>query len=134
MRRTGGAVGLFDGDCCLARAASVAELIPLFHAVLDGAIVQRLQSTSAVHASGPHSMAKQQSFLARVIGVSPLLFADLLNRAASTCPDEYALIDDEGLVYPYPRALLLRDKNGNQTPTAAADLGADTARSAIEPR
>jgi hypothetical protein len=124
---------LFDGHSCLARAASVAELIPLFHAVLDGAIVQRLQSTSAVHA-GVVALHGKAAILpgASYRGKSTLV-AELLKQGCEHLSDEYALIDDEGLVYPYPRALLLRDKNGNQSPATAADLGADTARDPIAP-
>lgn len=38
-----------------------------------------------------------------------LLVSELLRRGATYFSDEYALIDAEGWVHPYPRPLLLRD-------------------------
>jgi hypothetical protein len=133
IRQTGSNLELFERDRCIATASSVSELIPRLHAVLDSAVVQALQSMSAVHA-GVVALNGRAAVLpgASHRGKSTLV-AELLKHGCRHLSDEYALIDDEGLVHPYPRALLLRDETGNQTPVTAADLGAETACEPVAP-
>jgi hypothetical protein len=44
------------------------------------------------------------------------LVAELLRRGATYFSDEYALIDAEGRVHPYPRPLLIRNGSPDQSP------------------
>jgi hypothetical protein len=52
------------------------------------------------------------------------LVRELISRGAEYSSDEYAVIDSCGRIYPWPRALMVRDADAVQHPTPAADLGA----------
>jgi len=49
------------------------------------------------------------------------LVAELLRRGATYFSDEYALVDAEGRVHPYPRPLLLRSESLDQSPVLAGE-------------
>ena len=51
------------------------------------------------------------------------LVAELVRQGAPYFSDEYALIDADGRVHPYPRPLLLRDGSGYDQPRLATELG-----------
>ena len=55
------------------------------------------------------------------------LVAELVRRGAPYFSDEYALIDADGRVHPYPRPLLLRDGSGYDQPRLATELGGTVA-------
>lgn len=56
------------------------------------------------------------------------LVAELISSArAIYYSDEYAAIDEQGRLHPYPRALLVREGRPDQRPVAARDLGAKVA-------
>lgn len=73
-------------------------------------------SSDGVRATAGHGLAffldrlflRQSCRQATHAGKS-LLVSELLRRGATYFSDEYALIDAEGWVHPYPRPLLLRD-------------------------
>jgi hypothetical protein len=91
---------------------------------LDDAVVQRLTSLRAVHA-GAVLWDRRALLLPGVShsGKSSLV-AELLRRGATYFSDEYALIDPDGLVHPYPRPLLLRNGRPKQSPVLASELNA----------
>ncbi len=94
---------------------------------LDDAMIQRLTTLRAVHAgaivfggsailiAGPSHAGKSS------------MVAELLRRGATYLSDEYALIDSDGLVHPYPRPLLLRNGSTHQIPTLPNELNASFA-------
>src|ERR1700743_2440966 len=94
--------------------------------VLDDAVVERLTVLRAVHA-GTVLLGERALLLPGIThaGKSSLV-AELLRRGATYFSDEYALIDSEGLVHPYPRPLLLRNGSPEQTPCLADELNART--------
>jgi hypothetical protein len=51
------------------------------------------------------------------------LVAELLRHGATYFSDEYALIDAEGRVHPYPRPLLLRNGRPEQFPVLPGECG-----------
>jgi hypothetical protein len=57
--------------------------------------------------------------------------AALLRRGATYFSDEYALIDADGQVYPYPRPVLLRDGGTEQKPVRAEQLNATIGREPV---
>ena len=66
------------------------------------------------------------------------LVAELVRRGASYLSDEYAVLDDDGLVHPYPKPLSIRPRDTTfasshlpQTETPASALGAATAAGAL---
>jgi hypothetical protein len=52
------------------------------------------------------------------------LVRELISRGAEYSSDEYAVIESSGRIYPWPRALMVRDADAVQHPMPAADLGA----------
>ena len=91
----------------VASAGRAISLVPDLIRALDDAVVQRLTTLRAVHA-GAVLWGERALLLPGVThaGKSSLV-AELLRRGATYFSDEYALIDSEGRVHPYPRPLLL---------------------------
>ncbi len=93
---------------------------------LDDAVIQRLTALRAVHA-GVVLLGGRVLLLPGIThaGKSSLV-AELLRRGATYFSDEYALIDSEGRVHPYPRPLLLRNGSPEQSPVLPAECNART--------
>jgi hypothetical protein len=106
---------LADG-VVVASAYRAISLVPDLIRVVDEVVVQRLTTLRAVHAGailwGERVLLLPGSTHA---GKSSLV-AELLRRGATYFSDEYALIDSEGFVHPYPRPLLLRNGSPEQVP------------------
>jgi hypothetical protein len=58
----------------------------------------------------------------------------LIQRGATYFSDEYAVLDDEGFVHPYPKPLSIRNGGREATDTPAADLGATVGGTAARVR
>jgi len=111
-------------DVDVASARNPLSLVVPLIRVLDEAVIQRLTAVHAVHAGtvlwGERALLLPGSTHA---GKSSLV-AELLRRGATYFSDEYALIDSEGLVHPYPRPLLLRNGSPEQFPVLPGELNA----------
>ncbi len=59
------------------------------------------------------------------------LVAELLKQGATYYSDEYAVIDDEGRVHPYPKRLSLRQEQGPPRELDAETLGATVGNTAL---
>ena len=108
----------------VASACEVISLVPDLIRVLDEAVIQRLTTLRAVHA-GVVLWGERALLLpgATHAGKSSLV-AELLRRGATYFSDEYALIDSEGRVHPYPRPLLLRNGHPEQVPVLPGECNA----------
>jgi hypothetical protein len=108
----------------LASAYRSISLVPALIRVLDDAVVLRLTTLRAVHAGtvvwGGRALLLPGTSHA---GKSSLV-AELLWRGATYFSDEYALIDSNGCVHPYPRPLLLRNGCPEQSPVLARQCNA----------
>ncbi len=95
---------------------------------LDDAVV-RCQSEVAVVHGGAVAHGGRAIILPAPTGAGKsTLVAELVRRGAAYLSDEYALIDVDGRVHPYPRPLLLRDESGDDLPPRlAAELGGTVA-------
>lgn len=115
-------------DVLMATADCAVSLVPALIRVLDDAVIQRLNSVRAVHA-GTVLLGKRALLLpgSTHAGKSSLV-AELLRRGATYFSDEYALIDSEGWVHPYPRPLLLRNGSPEQFPVLAGEFNAPVGR------
>ncbi len=111
-------------DVIVESACGVIRLVPDLIRVLDEAVIQRLTTLHAVHA-GAVQLGERVLLLPGVThsGKSSLV-AELLRRGAIYFSDEYALIDSEGHVYPYPRPLLLRNGTPEQFPVLPGECNA----------
>jgi hypothetical protein len=112
-----------DGEVVASAGEAIALVPNLIHAI-DEAVVRRLLDLRAVHAGtivwNGHALLLPGSTHS---GKSSLV-AELLRRGATYFSDEYALIDPDGRVHPYPRPLLLRSGSPEQTPALPAKLNA----------
>ena len=102
--------------------------IPRVQRALDDAVV-RCQSEVAVVHGGAVAHGGRAIILPAPTGAGKsTLVAELVRRGAAYLSDEYALIDVDGRVHPYPRPLLLRDESGaDLPPRLAAELGGTVA-------
>jgi len=111
-------------DVVAASASQIISLVPDLIRVLDEAVVQRLTTLRAVHA-GVVVWGERALLLPGVshAGKSSLV-AELLRHGATYFSDEYALIDSEGRVHPYPRPMLLRNGSPDQVPVLPSECNA----------
>jgi len=130
VRHAAGGPGLeiLVDDAEVATAPNPMAAIPAVQRALDEAVARGQTVFAMVHAGvvghggraiilpGPSGSGKST------------LVAELVRRGAQYFSDEYALIDAEGLVHPYPRPLLLRDESGeDKRPLLAAEMGGTVA-------
>lgn len=115
---------LLADDVLVASADRMIRLVPDLIRVLDDTVVQHLTTLWAVHA-GTVLWGGRALLLPGIThaGKSSLV-AELLRRGATYFSDEYALIDAEGQVHPYPRPLLLRNGSPEQFPVLAGECDA----------
>lgn len=122
--RVGEQLQLSVEDVVVTSASRAIHLVPALIRVVDEAVIQRLTGLRAVHA-GTVVLGGRALLLpgATHAGKSSLV-AELLRRGATYFSDEYALIDSQGRVHPYPRPLLLRNGCPEQVPMLAGECNA----------
>lgn len=131
VRRLGSGAGLeilVDG-LVAGVVPSPEAAIPWVQRALDEAVV-RCQTEVAVVHGGVVAHGGRAIILPGPTGAGKsTLVAELVRQGAPYLSDEYALIDADGCVHPYPRPLLLRDASGDdQAPRLATELGGTVAR------
>lgn len=89
-------------------ACHAMDLVPPLVRVLDDAVIQRLKGLRAVHAGAVAWRGRTLLLPGATHAGKSSLVAELLRNGATYFSDEYALLDSEGRVHPYPRPLLLR--------------------------
>jgi hypothetical protein len=115
---------LSTGDGVLASAAEPRGLVRALIQALDETIVQRLTTLRAVHAGAVMYGGRVLLFPGATHAGKSALVTELLRRGATYFSDEYALIDAEGCVHPYPRPLLVRNGSAEQAPLLARECDA----------
>lgn len=120
---------LLVDDSFKAAATSLTSLEPQIVRALDDVIVERLQHWRAIHA-GVVAWAGGAILLpgSTHAGKSTLV-AELVKLGAMYFSDEYALIDADGWVHPYPRPMLLRHGGPQAVVTSVDRVG--TARAPV---
>jgi hypothetical protein len=115
---------LFVDNAAVASAPQAIGLVPHIIRAVDDAVIQRLTTMRAVHA-GVVLLGERALLLPGMshAGKSSLV-TELLRRGATYFSDEYALIDAEGRVHPYPRPLLVRNGCPEQVPVLAGECNA----------
>jgi hypothetical protein len=112
-----------DGELFLSSGQAI-DLVPHLIHLLDEAVVQRLVSLRAVHAGTVLLNGRALLLPGATHSGKSSIVAELLRRGATYFSDEYALIDADGLVHPYPRPLLLRKGSPEQFPVVAGECNA----------
>jgi hypothetical protein len=122
--RSGDEFQLLADDVVVASDCQAIGLVPDLIRVLDEAVLQRLTTLRAVHAGtvlwGERALLLPGGTHA---GKSSLV-VELLRHGATYFSDEYALIDSDGLVHPYPRPLLVRNGRPEQVPILPSECNA----------
>lgn len=121
------AAGEFRLEVDGAQVATAAEPLGLVRAliqVLDETVVRRLSALRAVHAGAVLLDGRVLLFPGLSHAGKSSLVSEMVRRGATYFSDEYALIDAEGLVHPYPRPLLVRNGSPDQSPVLARELNA----------
>ncbi len=108
----------------VASAPQPIGLVPDIVHAIDEAVVRRLSALRAVHAGTVQCNGRVLLLPGMTHSGKSSIVAELLRRGATYFSDEYALIDPEGRVHPYPRPLLLRDGGDRQVPVLAGELNA----------
>lgn len=127
IEQAAGEFRLAVGGNAVASASEAKALVCSLIQVLDETVVQRIKTLRAVHAGVVMLDGRVLLFPGSTHAGKSALVAELLRRGATYFSDEYALIDAEGLIHPYPRPLLVRDGNPMQTPLLAEDCNAPVA-------
>jgi hypothetical protein len=112
-----------DGES-FASSGQAIDLVPHLIHLLDEAVVQRLTALRAVHAGTVLVNGRALLLPGATHSGKSSIVAELLRRGATYFSDEYALIDADGLVHPYPRPLLLRRGSPEQFPVLAGECNA----------
>jgi hypothetical protein len=115
---------LLVDDVVVASASHARSLVPALIRVLDEAVIQRLTALRAVHAGTVVWSGRALLLPGITHAGKSTLVAELLRRGATYFSDEYALIDSEGRVHPYPRPLLLRNGCPEQFPVLPGECNA----------
>jgi hypothetical protein len=115
---------LVVNDALVAAAAEPPGLVCTLIQVLDEAVVRRLTTLRAIHAGTVMYSGRVLLFPGVSHAGKSSLVREMVRRGATYFSDEYALIDAEGLVHPYPRPLLVRDGSPEQHPVLARELSA----------
>jgi hypothetical protein len=117
---------LVDGAVAGA-APSPLTAIPYVQRALDEMWVRRQADVAVVHGGVVAHGGRAILLPGPTHAGKSTLVAELVRRGAPYFSDEYALIDADGRVHPYPRALLLRDGSGYDQPRLATELGGTVA-------
>lgn len=118
---------LVNGARIAAASEAIGLVADLIHQI-DESIVRKLTLVRAVHAGAVQFGDQVLLLPGRTHAGKSSMVAELLRRGATYLSDEYALIDAEGRVHPYPRPLLLRNGNPSQTPVLPQDCHAPVAK------
>lgn len=111
-------------DVVVASAGEAMSLVTNLVRVLDDAVIERLTTLRAVHAGAVLWNGRAILLPGATHAGKSSLVAELLRRGATYFSDEYALIDAEGRVHPYPRPLLLRNGSPAQFPVLPGECNA----------
>jgi hypothetical protein len=115
---------LLVNDDLVASSPEIVKLVPSIIRVLDDAVIERLKTLRAVHAGAVLWRGKVLLLPGITHSGKSSLVAELLRHGATYFSDEYALIDRQGQVHPYPRPLLLRHGRPEQVPVLAEECDA----------
>lgn len=108
----------------VASADQASTLVPALIRVLDDAVVEHLTTLRVLHAGVVQWNGRALLLPGMSHAGKSSLVAELLRRGATYFSDEYALIDAEGRVHPYPRPLLVRNGSPEQHPMLAGECNA----------
>lgn len=123
VRDADGQFGVWLGDEMVASAPRLEKLEAGIVRALDDAVLARLPSWRVAHAGVVACDGRALLLPGRTHSGKSTLVAELVRRGAVYFSDEYALIDSEGLVHPYPRPMMLRNGGPESHVAPVAESG-----------
>ena len=128
----GGGLEIVLDGAVVAVAPSPLAAIPYVQRLLDDPAVRCQSQVAVVHAGVVAHNGRGILLPGSTGSGKSTLVAELVQSGASYLSDEYALIDVDGRVHPYPGPLLLRDESGQDLPPRlATELGGTVAREPV---
>jgi len=121
---------LFANAQQLARTPNWEDLCETLESDLDFYVAQTTRSWLFVHAGVVGWKGRAVVIPGRSYSGKTTLVRALLEAGATYYSDEFAVLDQEGRVHPFPRALSVRS-NATASRIAAAQLGAQTGRASL---
>jgi hypothetical protein len=114
---------LYEGSERVARSLDHAELLDAFENDLHFKVALHARTRLFVHAGVVGWRGKAIVIPGRTFAGKSSLVAALVEAGAEYYSDEYAVLDDQGQVFPFARPLKLRDSSGRGRPVDVAELG-----------
>lgn len=124
IARSGEEFHLLVDGAPVVSASQAIELVPHLIHIVDEAVIQHLATLRAVHAGTVLWGGRALLIPGKTHSGKSSMVAELLRRGATYFSDEYALVDTEGRIHPYPRPLLLRNDSDEQFPVLPSELNA----------
>ncbi len=120
---------LYTGLHRLGRNLDLSKILEFLETDLQRVVAEHAKDRIFVHAGVVSWKGRAILIPARSFSGKSTLVKALVQAGATYHSDEYAVLDDEGLVHPYPRRMVLRQPDG-QFPkrVSAEELGGTTAR------
>jgi hypothetical protein len=131
LRQAGGFELRSDG-CVIASSTTADGIVPALQMSLDEAIVRCIPDLSPVHAGAVARGGAAVLLPGPSHAGKSTLVGELLRRGFTYYSDEYALLDRSGRLHAYPRALMLRNGNGDTRPALPSDWGAEVGQRPVE--
>jgi hypothetical protein len=124
---------LYVNEVRLARSLGLPEVLRAFEMDVERYVAEHARRRLFLHAGVVGWQGRAIVIPGQSMSGKSSLVAALLEAGATYYSDEYAVLDDHGLVHPYPRALCLRDApataprppavSGGKTPLAPLPVG-----------
>jgi hypothetical protein len=105
---------LYIGAARLARTENLSDALKVLESHLQLLVAANSTEGLFIHAGVVGWRGKAIVIPGRTHSGKSTLVAALVKAGATYYSDEYAIVDEDGLVWPYPRLLSLRSSDGNQ--------------------
>ena len=113
----------FENDRCIAQEADLDAVLAAVESELHFKVAVEARTHLFVHAGVVGWKGGAVLLPGRTHAGKSALVAALVRAGATYYSDEYAVIDDAGLVHPFPRSLGIRDEAGRTRRVEPATLG-----------
>jgi hypothetical protein len=135
MEQRAGEIVISRSDDSETTAENVETAIPLLQSAIDEEVVRGSSDFAFIHA-GVVAVGNAGILFPGLshAGKSTLVAELVQQQGATYFSDEYAVIGTDGFVYPYPRALMLRNGLPEQRPVLPAELAAKVGTGGVLPR
>jgi hypothetical protein len=121
-----GTLFLFQNKEQISYGKSRRLFFKLFNSMLRIAVAEYAPEYVFIHAGVVGWHGKAIIIPANSFAGKTTLVAELVSNGAEYYSDEYAVIDADGLVHPFPRDLSIRDKNFHEREVSASEFGGKT--------